>query len=451
MSTQIVNVALWLGLSSFLFLPSGVSSASEAKLHYKLVSNVVVPFGAPIAEPYIVDVFDIDGKGGDGFALSAMTKAPADAFKVRSAPKDFSKLLNVHSFIVQNLSASKTFKLVDLGDAGLTHRTWAGRFLRRPGDSSTYFVLGRNGEIGWPNEIPGEHTSIFKIKTNGDKWDISNVFVSKSLNVTASVSLCDFTGGGSPDVFVNNYDGPLASANSRPRIISFQGDVFSEQDASYSAFAGMVDKVAHNDVLLADIAGDGACDFLGANEIWGGGLTPPSARNSYMLRNVGGHFDGPPIPLPNPLYGAEQAGFSLAVTKDNGENLIALDSSRNPNGNSPYKGFSLQLFSYRNGQFVEQTREKLSGQIVSPHATANQARVRFSDIDGDGKPDIYFSVYRGPVEVYLYRNGKYVLQTIPVSVTGWMNAVAFLRSPNHTCADLAVLDGNGHLRRYNCQ
>jgi hypothetical protein len=76
----------------------------------------------------------------------------------------------------------------------------------------------------------------------------------------------------------------------------------------------------------------------------------------------------------------------------------------------------------------------------------------FFDIDGDGHNDLYLRHYNGRqgLQVYLYRSGKFMLTKLAVPMPEWSTAVTFLRSPDHACADLAVLDQTGKLRRYDC-
>ncbi len=432
------------GLSLALVLIG--SSAQAIGPAYYLVSQQAVPFGTPVDEVYIVDSFDVDGDGADDLALSAMIHVPNDNWDPNRPKRDFSKMPFVHSFLVQNLPTDKKFKLIDLGQDGMTQRTWAGMFFRDA--SQTYFALGRNGELGRPDEVTGEKASIFSITPSKSGWSLSTAFLASEHRSTASIAACDLRGDGQTALFLNNYGTVRDNAppHNWPAYITLANGQFTE--ATANNVSGMVDLAAANDVRLADIDGDGRCDLLAATEVWDSNKTPPASRNAYMLINKDGSFPGPSVPLPDPPYGAEQAGFYLATTRLNGVPLVALDSSANVNG--PYRGVAVQLFAYANGAFTEVTKNLLSGELPAQD-TANQARLRFMDIDGDGNPDLYLSLYRGPLQVYLYRQGKFVLTSLPVPLSGHMNAVAFLRSPEHACADLAVLDSTGELKRYDCR
>lgn len=438
--------------ASCIFTANAWADAAPKTPTYKLVATIPVKFGTVWGpDQYIIDTFDVDGDGADDFAISSMTKPPDDAFKKSATTRNFSGLPFEHSFLVRNLPAKHSFELIDLGDAGMSHRTWAGKFFRAP-DGTVYFVLGRNGEIGFPNEIVGEHTAIFKIAPAAPEWTVTDAFDAASVNATASVSVCDIDADGKPDIFINNYN-PTNSGSPPfdvPRFITLDGTTFSERDAAYSDLPGMVNRVDLNDVILADIDGDGRCDFLGASEIWGNGQ-PPISTSSYMLLNKGGHFASVPTFLPNPPFGSHQSGYELGADTIDGKVVVALASSGIDPKTSFESGFAFQLFSYADGSFTEVTNQLIKGKMASDYA--GREDVAFLDIDGDGHDDIYLRHQNGKqgLQIYLWRDGKFVLTKIPVPMPQWSTAIAFLRSPDHACADLALLDQTGKLRRYECK
>ena len=430
---------------------AGVLAESPKKLSYKLFGPAQkIRFGGPIDTPYILDTFDVNGDGADDFAVSAKTWV--------TNRKDYLKNKFIHSSLVLNNPVKSTFKILDLGEAGMTQRTWAGKFYRMAQNQSVYYVLGRNGEMGLPHTLKGEKTSIFEIKSDGNETSASAVYVSNALNTIASVDVCDIDSDGTEEIYVNNVLSPFGRGNrafTTPHMIKFDGQNFI--DGRPHGWMRKVDtEGAHNYIAFDDVNGDGHCDMMAAFEVFKRGdantayqnVNATAATMSYVVLNEDGILIGQRIDLPNPYFGKDNSAFSIALTKAGGETLVALDSSQFRGNHFDFRKFALQMFSLRGDTLVEVTDEKIVGKIDSD--LASQSFVRVFDIDGDGDDDIYLTRYGRGVQIYLYHEGKYLLQRLALGLPDGQKAVAFLKNPNSRCADIAVLDRNARLFRFRC-
>ena len=416
-------------------------------------------FARPIEIPYILDSADADGDGHDDLALGAKIVPPRGG-NVLAAPK-------VYSVLVQNLPRTGQFRPYNLGNNGLTHRTWAGAFVPGARGGPAHFVLGRNGEIGLPNEVVGERSSIFRIEPGSEGWRLSTVHVSDHLNTTGSVSVCDIDRDGTREVYVNNVASALSNGvppHNRARMYQIGGGVRSVDPRRYMGGMQTGDVAIHNSVVFADIDGDGDCDLLAGYEALVpirkggplvGGMGLPFAASdvakfqSYVSLNEGGRFRSGPILLPNPPFGRNTSSFGIGGTRTrDGATVVALTSSYLPSHEEGFSRFALQLFELRGRQFVDVTASRLSGSVRMREA--NQSFVRFADIDGDGDEDFYLTLYDGGITVFMQSGGRFVAKTVRASGPSGRRAVAFLKAAGKPCMDLAVLDAGGNLYRFSC-
>jgi len=436
-------------------------SADGAKLpRYTATYSTKLEFGRRIEIPYILDSADVDGDGYDDFAVGAKIEPPQGK-NVLKAPK-------IHSFLVQNVPSSGEFRSYNLGKDSLTHRTWAGAFLKPDKGEPMHFVLGRNGEIGLPNELVGEPTTIYRIDPTPEKWQITTAFISDSLNTTASVSVCDIDGDGSLDIYVNNVASAMSNGvppYNEARMYNYRDGKFVSLTASFK-MSGMQtgDVSVHNFTALVDIDKDGDCDLLSAyeslvpikkNGALVGGMGFPydpadvAKHQSYVNFNENGNFRTGIKLLPNPAFGRKTSAFGIGGTKTaNGEVVVALTSSSIQSHEQGFSKFALQLFAWRDGQFVEVTKERLVGSVNNREA--NQSFIRLADLDGDGDEDFYLTRYDNNIVAFLQSNNKFYGKKVNVNGPSGQKAVAFLKASGKLCMDLAVLDSRGRLFRFSC-
>ena len=399
---------------------------------YKLAAKQNVEFGSRIGYPYILDVFDVNGDGADDFAISGMTHVTGQENERNE------KLIS--SFLVVSRAEDK-FDVIDLGEGGLTRRTWDAKFLKGP-RGETLLALGRDGELGLPHTHEGEVTSIFEI-TGTDPVSVTKVYDVAEPGTTSSVESCDINGDGFPEIYVNNNGGWRSQDFLAPHFVTVRANEF-------------VETYAPNWLKGTDVNGDGKCDFLAAIEAEKAGsesdeyttVTTNDRIASYVVFNKDGTFSGESLDLPNPVFGENTAAFSIAIVPFNNERLIALTSAEFRGHHLPFRKFVFQLFAYRGGQFVELTEELVSGTIDNDQA--NQAQIRVLDLDGDGDEDIYFGRYARAIQVYLNDGQQFVRKEISVSLPDGQKAVAFLRNPAFQCPDLAILDVSARLYRFGC-
>jgi hypothetical protein len=411
---------------------------------YELATRQEVDFGYRIDFPYVLDAFDVNGDGTDDFAISGKTH-------VTGQENERNERL-IRSFLVITPPEGE-FNVIDLGEGGLTRRTWDAKFLKGS-RGETLLALGRDGELGLPHTHEGEVTSIFEI-AGTDPVSVTKVYEVKDPGTTSSVESCDIDGDGFPEIYVNNNGGKESQTFLAPHFITVGQDGFEETSAAYW-LRGTDKDGSYNEIALADVNGDGACDFLAAIEAEKAGsgteeyttVTTNDRIASYVVFNRKGTFAGESLDLPNPVFGENNAAFSIATVPFNGETLIALTTAEFRGHHLPFRGFVFQLFAYRGGEFVEVTEDLVSGTIDNDEA--NQSQIRVLDLDADGDEDIYFARYSGAIQVYINNGGQFVRKRISVDVPGGQKAVAFVRSPASECPDLAVLHVSARLYRFGC-
>ncbi len=417
---------------------------ADPEVSFKPGAKSKVDFGARQQDDgsYILDVGDIDGDGAEDFLLSAETEWSANPRPVRS-------------FVVRNNPVSGGFDATDLGEGGLTMRTWAGEILHDPVDGAVFAILGRNGE--GPRNLVGEVASIYAVTVEGARVTAQSVYTGDRPVLTASVASCDFDGDGTLEVFFNNY-GHVADEDPKSAVLILQriDGEWREADARRWFAPEFPRPGARNYVQFADLDGDGRCDFLMAHEVakWNDDntLTFPGETEAYVMLNEGGSFThNRPIDLPDPHFGTDSAFFAVEALKEGDADPLVFSVAdaftQGLGGRTHFDGHFIQVWRFTDGAFVDVTAEVIDRQLGE--RTANHHYLRFTDIDGDGDLDFYFSRYDTLIAWYRNRGGRFTRETVR-KVEGKAVSAAFLRMPGKLCADLLVISNRGTLQRFTC-
>jgi hypothetical protein len=218
-----------------------------------------------------------------------------------------------------------------------------------------------------------------------------------------------------------------------PHMVTVHGDEFVESYA-YRWLQATDRDGSYNDVAFADINGDGACDFLAAIEAEKEGgesakyttITTNDRIAPCVVFNKNGSFSGERVDLPNPYFGENTAAFYITTVRFGAERLVALTTAEFRGHHIGFRKFVFQLYAYRDGKFVEVTKDLVSGKIDTDEA--NQAQIQVLDLDSDGDDDIYFGRYARAIQVYLNDGRRFVRKEIAVSLPKGQKAVAFLRT-----------------------
>jgi hypothetical protein len=417
------------------------TSADEKKLTYKRGAEIALPYGGKIDDAVVLDVFDIDGDGADDLAVAGKVESAAHA--------------PVHSFIIRNNTDTGKPQVFDLGEDGLTRRTWAGKFYRET-DGQVYFVLGRGGEVGGFDTNFGESVSIFKVTPTGNNFATETMFVSEQTQLTTSVDRCDIDNDAVGEIYINNYNTPDADpteeVSGAPSMIRMTANGFEETDVR-KWLKSMDRHGANNKIEFHDIDGDGDCDLLSAMEVAKHGtktLTYPETE-SYAYLNDGGQFIVKPLVTPNPHFAPDSSAFTFTMLNEGGNRLFFVHSSfyGGPDGDDIHDAY-LQAYRYVDGAFVEVTDEVIDKQL--PLWSVNSSYVRFNDIDKDGDQDLYFAMYSGDIHIYRNLGGqKFRLEKVMNEPDGGTKAIAFLTNPTTACSDVVAVLRNGKMLRFLCR
>jgi hypothetical protein len=415
----------------------GEISANELDLLARVApAEVDIDFGAAVSEAYLLDTGDINDDGKTDLLVTAMAD-PAAQLGINCCEVPASRLAEIVAPVPQLIYSTPTgYDVVAFPAETAGNRTWAAKFFDYAGKH--YVVLGRNGEMGLPDENNGEYSVLASIDGTGVIPAIAVTATFPWLGVTASVDVADLDGNGKPEIFQNNYNVLRAVADGGGSAIAevqLDGSVKES-----SIFVGLEENKAHNFISLRDIDGNGVVDILASGEVIksnDGTETMTSVPGSYLLKNPWNNGRSYKLYLSPPHYGKNHSAFSLAAlaVKDR---MLFLEVSMEFLGHQGggFKGFNLDVFdvSLRDG------RAKIVTKDVLPRAPAARGGagnyLRAADIDFDGTDEVWILKYTSRPEYLDWDGAKFALKRSPATgyfKPDWAGMQTYLPDPGLRC------------------
>ena len=317
-----------------------------------------------VSEVALIDAKDINNDGVDDFVVGFMTD-PTSQLGIECCEVPKSRLNELEKLpIYAVISGPKGYQVSKIPGSN-THRTWAGKFFEI--NNVTYFYLGRNGEIGLPQENAGEKSVLYKILNEADQTSFEKIWEAKRPTVTSSVSVKVL--GSKAYILENNYG--LDS------IKKFPTSVYDSVLYLFNGLNGelsgielrnrLKSKAADNHLRLVDYDSDGKMDLLAASEVWkslDGKNLETSWPGSYVVNNIAANSSQ--IRLAPAAFEDNHAGMAIALIK-NSENTVIVEASTAFFGHQGggFKGAKLMAYVVEQG--MKQT--KVVGQLNSSKGT----------------------------------------------------------------------------------
>ena len=235
---------------------SNQNSTGSYNLNFKTNFN--------IGEAYVNNLGDMNGDNTDDFLLSLMVDPSAYGAQFYDIDKEMAgQLPRVPSYLVYSNDDGK------YSYEALPEETWSKRMWAVEGfkiDDRSFILLGRNGEVGKPEENPGEKIAVIEVNFNKTVPNFVNIFFEEKNTVTAALDTFN-SDDGSTYLAISNYNMFSTKPYNVYNSVIYKFD--PNDGFSYSNLVPYAkDKNAHNGVRILDFDNNGQLDFLAAAEIW---------------------------------------------------------------------------------------------------------------------------------------------------------------------------------------
>lgn len=383
-------------------------------------------FEERVKELYFVDSFDIDNDGVEDVVISGSidpyTQIGIDCCEVTAAQAKTLKGITPKIY----LSNSGNPLLISFPSYSKTLRTWAGKFFKLNG--LLYYVHGRNGELGLPDQNVAEISQIYRISFVNNELSFALVAEMPYAHTTTSIDVK--IDGNSAEILQNNYNKFSTSKS----IYSSKIYKFDTKEVlrDFNTKFQMKDKIAHNRMAYSSYYPN---YILAATEVWksydGSVLISPSPP-SYLMSEIDS------IDLTPALYENNHASFPIGEMKI-GDKLFVFDIASEFFGHQGggWKGSKIAVYQIdmntKKSILCTDNCDALS--VVLPRV--NYANLRKTDIDFDGVDELYLTSYSGTkVDIFDSSSGK-IRQTksdlFNLDSTGSIKQVMLLTNKNLKC------------------
>jgi len=397
-----------------------------------------------IGEAYVNNLGDMNGDNTDDFLLSLMVDPSAYGAQFYDIDKEMAgQLPRVPSYLVYSNDDGK------YSYEALPEETWSKRMWAVEGfkiDDRSFILLGRNGEVGKPEENPGEKIAVVEVDFENTKPEFINIFFEEYNTVTAAVEKFE------------NKDGEVLLAISNYSIIQkrphtkygvYDSIIYKfDPDAglSYSDLTPYTkDKIAHNGYRVLDLDSDSKLDFLGGTEVWKShdkDAKPISLDiGSYIVLDWFNNNEFKSIKL-KPKFDLDHAGFDVNIANVNNDNYV-LETSGKFLGHwadNPFQDAALSIY-----KFIQPKKSFSSVDIYQFFdlglARATQSKTFTYDFDKDGEDEIFINNYMKNRKYFDFLGDEWVETPLKYSLISnsrnQMITSVLLENNDENCAILA--------------
>jgi hypothetical protein len=386
-----------------------------------------IDFGEDVSEVYFTDAHDVDKDGVDDFVISAAID-PYKQIGVMCCEVTAEQVKQLRGISPKlYLSNFGAPRLVDFPNISKSHRTWSGKFFKLR--ESLYYVHGRNGELGLPDQNIGETTQIYKINANGGRIIFQLIAETKSPKTTASIDVR--IRDNAAEILQNNYNiYNKGISKYRTQEYVFDGDKLLEKPTP-SFF--MKSEIAHNQIIYSKFMED---FVISSAEVWKSydGREQITVNPASYVANQNTYIDLLPV-----LFGNNHSGATVGEIRINNK-LVIVEVATEFFGHQGggFKGSGIQAYRVdplSNTSFkCDVECDELN--ISMPRAIGS--RLRDIDMDFNGESELYLSVYSKEGVLYIYSKGdklshRYIKSLEVSDPGGWVGEIIFLRNLKQKC------------------
>lgn len=397
----------------------------SSKARSATLSEISFTADQKVSEVALIDAADVNSDGIDDFVIGLMIDPVAQlGIPCCEVPRArLGEIQSLPAYLV--LSGPNGYQVNAIPDSH-SHRTWAGKFFELAG--ITYFYLGRNGEIGLPEENVGEKSVLYRVVEQDGNVSFARVWQASQPTVTSSIST--YVLEDTAYILENNYgsDSILSAPRTPYDTVMYRVNA-SGSLSGVNLPNRLKDRSTDNSLQMADYNGDGRVDLLAAAEVqksldgkqlqsaWPGSYVVSDFFNKKLI-----------LPLLPPAFGTDHAGMAIA-TLGTGADVVIVEASTGFYGHQGGGFEGLALRSYLHSDELTP---------IAIHGELNSRRGNFRDIHKvfiAGADRLVPGYYSGAPQMLSLANESYVeVSNIPIRNfdTGYASAILPLNMPDCT-------------------
>lgn len=388
-SIVLIGCALFLaGCKTTEVATSKLTEPSTQKI-YSMNTNVKV------SETYLNNLGDLNQDGIDDFLVSFMIDPEDQGLRFNNISREQHEEATKPPAFIYLSTSDGHFKSQTIPESLHSLRMWVAERFDYGG--STYIVFGKNGELGLPDDIPGEQNAVVQVEFVDNELYFHQPFFEEQYSTTVDITIFQDENENLQILFYNYL--PIVSQPKKYHKFTSVIRTFDEQKGfGYSGLTPTLSQgITVNNLKILDINEDGKLDVIAGAEVMktidrkattrttkpGSYIVMDWFNSKWDLETFTYNFDT--IVLP-PKFGDNHAGFDVDLIKQEGRTFI-LETSSNFRGliNGFSKGY-LSVYEFKNDRV-----EMLNSFDLHLDTHANQSKILKTDIDHDGKLEIVVS------------------------------------------------------------
>ena len=408
----------------------------------------------------IYNIDDINDDGKDDFIISSVIDVSMYGKKHWDILyEDAIKLPLTPSYLI--FSSDNSYSVAALPPTSWSKRMYFAKSFEIK--NRKFIALARNGEVGKPDQNPGEEIAIIELDFDENIPNFPNIYFEEKRTVTSFIdSFIDKDQ--SINLLVSNYNKIQPTTHFKYKV--YDSVIFKFDPEHGLTFSGLVpftkDLNAHNSMKVKDLNNDGNLDFMGAAEIWHDHKSDfqDNKPGSYIVldwlnitQDIESEKDifldqldtlmtssefistdsnllkdqkGAIKILLDPIFGDHHTGWDLEYLSINNETYI-IETSSQKSDQMQEKNFSrcaLSFYRLNDAKIID--KEKMNKWFsIKPlkvfYINQNQcamSKIYKYDLDKDGIQDIFFSQFEGKKNYYTFKDSQWIETKIPYNVIG---------------------------------